>query len=60
MLLRLLLLGLFFGAAIRFFGRLLAFVFAQRPAVGNKKTQQSKKRADLDESQIQDADFKDL
>lgn len=60
MLLRLLLLGLFFGAAIRFFGRLFSFVFAQRPSVGNQSTRKGKKRTDLDESQIQDADFKDL
>jgi len=60
MLLRLLLLGLLFGAVIRFFGRLFSFILTQRPAVGNKNGQNHKKRSDLDESQIQDADFKDL
>lgn len=60
MLLRLLLLGLFFGAVLRFFGRLFAFFLTRRPAVSNTPNKKKKKPTDLDDSQIQDADFKDL
>lgn len=58
MVLRLLLLGLLFGAILRFLGRLFSFFLFKRPPVGNTKKRE--KPLDLDDSQIQDADFKDL
>jgi hypothetical protein len=60
MLLRLVLLGLLFGAILRFFGRLFGVFFLKRPAVSTSNNQKRQKPMDLDDSQIQDADFKDL
>ncbi|MFT5366692.1 MAG: choline-glycine betaine transporter [Candidatus Latescibacterota bacterium] len=60
MLLRLFLLGLLLWAILRFFGRLLAFFFFRRPTVSSTQTKKRQKPIDLDDSQIQDADFKDL
>lgn len=59
MLLRLLLLGLLFGALLRFLNKLFSFFLIKKPAVGNT-TGKRQKPLDVDESQIQDADFKDL
>jgi hypothetical protein len=60
MLFRLLLLGLFFGAILRFFWRMFAFFLPRRPNVGKAQSNKRQKPMDLDPSQIQDADFKDL
>jgi len=60
MLFRLLLLGLLFGAIFRFFWRMFTFFLPRRPNVGKKQTKKHQKPMDLDPSQIQDADFKDL
>ena len=43
MLLRLLLLGLFFGAILRFFARLFSFFLTQRPTVGNAQSKKKQK-----------------
>lgn len=56
MLLRLLLFFMLIGAAVRLFGRMLSVLWMPQ-----QRTQSQKKRPpDLDRSQIQDADFKDL
>ena len=60
MLLRLLLLGLLVGSVLRFFGRLFAIFLTRRPTPSNPPKKNKKKPPDLDDSQIQDADFKDL
>jgi hypothetical protein len=60
MLLRLVLLGLFFWAIVRFVWRLFAFVLTGRTAVRRAPTDKSGKSIGIDDSQIQDADFKDL
>jgi hypothetical protein len=61
MLFRLLLLALLFGAILRFFWRIFAFFLPRRrPNMGNTQTKKRQKPMDLDPSQIQDADFKDL
>lgn len=60
MLFRLLLLGLLFGAILRFFWRMFSFFLPQRPNLGKSQTKKRQKSMDLDPSQIQDADFKDL
>jgi hypothetical protein len=58
MFVRLLLFFVLLGAALRFLWRLLLALFGQ-PTI--RQSQAQKKRAiNLDESQIQDADFKDL
>ena len=56
MLLRLFLFFLLIGALMRLFGRVLSALW-----ISPKRAQPPKKRPpDLDRSQIQDADFKDL
>ncbi len=58
MFVRLLLFFVLIGAALRFLWRLLMALFGQ-PSI--RSSHAPKKRAiNLDESQIQDADFKDL
>ena len=57
MLLRIILIGILIGATVRFVGRLLRALF-MRPIVGNASPKSPPR--DLDDSQIQDADFKDL
>lgn len=57
MLIRLLLIGILIGAILRFVTRLFRALFT-RPIVGNSPRKSPPN--DLDDSQIQDADFKDL
>ncbi|MDP6036919.1 MAG: hypothetical protein QGG64_00050 [Candidatus Latescibacteria bacterium] len=57
MLLRIILIGILIGATVRFVGRLFRALFA-RPSVANSPPKSPSR--DLDDSQIQDADFKDL
>ena len=59
MILRFILFVVLLGAAVRFVGRLLMALMGQQPPVQKQKP--AKQRPpDLDPSQIQDADFKDL
>lgn len=58
MLVRLLLFFVLVGAVLRFFWRLLLALLGQSSVGGSKPTK--KRPNNLDESQIQDADYKDL
>jgi hypothetical protein len=57
MLLRLILIGILIGTIMRFVGLLLRALFT-RPVIGQSSPKSP--LHDLDDSQIQDADFKDL